>query len=178
MTLSRFLRDYLYIPLGGNRNGRLLTYRNLLITMLLGGLWHGAAWTFIAWGTLHGVGLILEHVWGGRVRLPGWLRWLATFNVVVFGWVLFRSPSLDAVGSFLSRLRTLGSPTLLSPEVLLALLVVIGLQLIPAGPLEALQIRIDRVKPVLLGIGLTVVIAFAGATVPSQGVPPFIYFRF
>ena len=178
MTLSRFLRDYLYIPLGGNRGGRLLTYRNLLITMLLGGLWHGAAWTFIAWGSLHGVGLIVEHMWGGRIRLPGWLRWLVTFNVVVFGWILFRSPSLDAVGSFLSRLRNLGSPTLLSPAVLLALLVVIGLQLIPARPLEALQIRIDRVKPLLLGLGLTIVIAFAGATVPSQGVPPFIYFRF
>ena len=61
MTLSRFLRDYLYIPLGGNRGGRLFTYRNLMITMVLGGLWHGAAWTFVAWGAFHGVGLVAEH---------------------------------------------------------------------------------------------------------------------
>jgi alginate O-acetyltransferase complex protein AlgI len=178
MTLSRFLRDYLYIPLGGNRGRRLKTYRNLLITMLLGGLWHGAAWPFVAWGALHGMGLIAEHAWGGRVRLPGWLRWLVTFNVVVFGWILFRSPSLDAVGTFLSRLTSPGEMTLLSPQVLLALLVVIGLQLIPPDPLEALQMRIDRIRPALLGIGLSVIIVFAGATVPSQGVPPFIYFRF
>ena len=60
MTLSRWLRDYLYIPLGGNRKGRLRTYRNLLLTMLLGGLWHGAAWTFVAWGGIHGAGLAVE----------------------------------------------------------------------------------------------------------------------
>ncbi|HTZ87009.1 MAG TPA: MBOAT family protein [Solirubrobacteraceae bacterium] len=178
MTLSRFLRDFLYIPLGGNRHGRLLTYRNLLITMVLGGLWHGAAWTFILWGALHGVGLIVEHALGGRVRMPGWLRWLVTFHVVVFGWILFRSPSLSAVGIFLSRFIAGGSATLLTPLVLISLLAVIGLQLIPIGPVEALQVAIARTRPILLGVGLAVVIVFAGATVSSQGVPPFIYFRF
>ena len=63
MTLSRFLRDYLYIPLGGNRHGRVLRYVNLMITMLLGGLWHGAAWTFVVWGALHGVYLCINHAW-------------------------------------------------------------------------------------------------------------------
>jgi alginate O-acetyltransferase complex protein AlgI len=178
MTLSRFLRDFLYIPLGGNRGGRLLTYRNLLITMLLGGLWHGAAWTFVLWGALHGFGLIVEHMFAGRVRLPGWLRWFLTFHVVVFGWILFRSPSVAAVGAFLSRLRVPGAATLLSPQVLLALLVVFALQLVPSRPVETLQARIGSMRPVLLGVGLAVVIAFAGATVSSQGVPPFIYFRF
>ena len=62
MTLSRWLRDYLYIPLGGSRKGRLLTYRNLMLTMLLGGLWHGAAWTFVIWGGIHGVGLVVERL--------------------------------------------------------------------------------------------------------------------
>ena len=66
MTLSRWLRDYLYIPLGGNRKGRLLTYRNLMLTMLLGGLWHGAAWTFVVWGGIHGVGLAIERALGWR----------------------------------------------------------------------------------------------------------------
>ena len=71
MTLSRWLRDYLYIPLGGNRGGRLLTYRNLLLTMLLGGLWHGAAWTFVAWGGIHGAGLACERFFDDRRRAAG-----------------------------------------------------------------------------------------------------------
>ena len=70
MTLSRFLRDYLYIPLGGSRGGRLFTYRNLMITMVLGGLWHGAAWTFVLWGAFHGAGLVAEHALDGRHRPP------------------------------------------------------------------------------------------------------------
>src|SRR3954453_21770288 len=95
MTLSRFLRDFVYIPLGGNRHGRLATYRNLFITMVLGGLWDGAAWTFVLWGAFHGGGLVAEHALGGRIRAPGWLRWLVTLNLVVFGWILFRSQSID-----------------------------------------------------------------------------------
>ena len=85
MTLSRFLRDYLYIPLGGNRGGRLFTYRNLMMTMVLGGLWHGAAWTFVLWGGFHGAGLVAEHALDGRVgrRTPAWLRWFVTFNLIV-----------------------------------------------------------------------------------------------
>lgn len=178
MTLSRFLRDFLYIPLGGNRGGRWLTYRNLLITMVLGGLWHGAAWTFVLWGALHGVGLVTEHMLSGRLRLPGWLRWLVTFHVVVFGWVLFRSSTLGEVGAVLSRLASPGSATLVSPEVLLVLLLVFGLQLVPVRPIEAFRGAIARARPAVLAAGLALVIAFAGATVPSQGVPPFIYFRF
>src|SRR3954463_3013367 len=81
MTLSRFLRDFLYIPLGGNRKGRWKTYRNLLLTMLLGGLWHGAAWPFVLWGGFHGTCLCVEHAWRGRVRFPAWLRWFVTFHL-------------------------------------------------------------------------------------------------
>ncbi|MEA2152941.1 MAG: alginate O-acetyltransferase complex protein AlgI [Solirubrobacteraceae bacterium] len=178
MTLSRFLRDDLYIPLGGNRGGRLLTYRNLMITMVLGGLWHGAAWPFVLWGAFHGLGLVAEHALGGRVRLPGWLRWLVTFHLIVFGWILFRSPSLDAFATFMSRLAVPGSATLWTAPVLAAILVVVGLQLLPPRPMERLQARIESLRPAVLGGGLAVVIALAGATVSSQGVPPFIYFRF
>ena len=106
MTLSRFLRDYLYIPLGGNRHGRLARYRNLFLTMLLGGLWHGAAWTFVAWGALHGLYLAANHAWHAlRVRLGfacelGLAGKLAggtvTFLAVVVGWVLFRATSFAA----------------------------------------------------------------------------------
>lgn len=100
MTLSRFLRDYLYIPLGGNRRGPARRYVNLLLTMLIGGLWHGAAWTFVLWGGLHGLGLAVNHLWreglGRRYRLPPWLGWGLTFTCVVLAWVPFRAPSFSA----------------------------------------------------------------------------------
>jgi alginate O-acetyltransferase complex protein AlgI len=180
MTLSRFLRDYLYIPLGGNRGGRLFTYRNLMITMLLGGLWHGAAWTFVLWGAFQGAGLIAEHMLGGRIgrRTPAWLRGLVTFNLICFGWILFRSQGIDTFWDYLSRFAVPGSPTLLTLPVALAIVVVIGLQLLPERPLEALQYRIERFRPAVLAVALAVAVLVAGATVPSQGVPPFIYFRF
>jgi alginate O-acetyltransferase complex protein AlgI len=178
MTLSRFLRDFLYIPLGGNRSGRAKTYRNLLITMVLGGLWHGAAWPFVLWGAFHGAGLIAEHALGGRLRAPGWLRWLVTFHLIVLGWILFRSQSLDLAGSFFSRLVVPGASTLWSVPVVLAIVTVIGLQLLPERPIERLQVRIEQIRPAALGAGFAVLVLFVGATVSSQGVAPFIYFRF
>lgn len=101
ITLSRFLRYYLYIPLGGNRHHSLRRYSNLLITMLLGGLWHGAGWTFILWGFLHGIYLIINHLWhsiSGKKPLRSWQRPLAiifTFLLVCIAWVLFRAESLN-----------------------------------------------------------------------------------
>jgi D-alanyl-lipoteichoic acid acyltransferase DltB (MBOAT superfamily) len=178
ITLSRFLRDYLYIPLGGSRGGRLLTARNLMITMLLGGLWHGAAWTFVLWGGFHGAGLVAEHAVRGRLRLPGWLRWAVTFHLVVLGWILFRAQSLGDVGTILSALVEPGPATLVSVPIVVAVLAVIGLQLVPERPLERLRIGFERLQPVSLGAALAVSIALVGATVPSQGVPPFIYFQF
>jgi alginate O-acetyltransferase complex protein AlgI len=179
MTLSRFLRDFLYIPLGGNRGGRWMTYRNLMITMVLGGLWHGAAWTFVLWGAFHGAGLCAEHMLGERwTRRPVWLRWLITFHLIVFGWILFRAQGLDVVGDYLTSLFTWVSPTLWSVPVVAAILVVIGTQLLPPRPLDALRVRIERANPAVLGTALAVVILLVAATVPSQGVPPFIYFRF
>jgi alginate O-acetyltransferase complex protein AlgI len=94
MTLSRFLRDYLYFALGGNRKGSARRYANLFLTMLLGGLWHGAGWTFVIWGALHGVYLIINHGWRQLgIRLPALLSWLITFLAVVVGWVFFRAQS-------------------------------------------------------------------------------------
>jgi alginate O-acetyltransferase complex protein AlgI len=92
MTLSRFLRDYLYIPLGGSREGIPTYLKATLITMGLCGLWHGAGWTFIAWGLAHGVALVINHLWQRRGRqLPGPLAWGVTMLFVVAGWVLFRA---------------------------------------------------------------------------------------
>ncbi|HYE40411.1 MAG TPA: MBOAT family protein [Ramlibacter sp.] len=94
MTLSRFLRDYLYIPLGGNRGGDAKRYRNLLLTMLLGGLWHGAGWTFVVWGALHGSYLVLQQMWTRTCpwRLPAAGARALTFLAVVVAWVFFRAP--------------------------------------------------------------------------------------
>jgi alginate O-acetyltransferase complex protein AlgI len=179
MTLSRFLRDFLYIPLGGNRRGRLFTYRNLMITMVLGGLWHGAAWTFVIWGTLHGVGLVIEHFGRNRgVKLPSWLGWLITFNFVVLGWVFFRATSLANAWEFLSRLTVWHAPVDWTAPALAAVALVIGLQLAPERPIEMIQVGIGRLRPVVLGVAFAILVPFVAATVPSQGVPPFIYFRF
>lgn len=103
ITLSNFLRDYIYIPLGGNRAGEFNRYRNLLMTMLLGGIWHGAGWNFLIWGFLHGSYLSIQQVWSKFIPtaafLPVGLRkliaWTITFLAVVFAWVLFRATSLD-----------------------------------------------------------------------------------
>ena len=115
MTLSRFLRDYLYFPLGGNRRGPGRRYINLMVTMLLGGLWHGAGWTFVVWGGLHGVYLVINHAWRAlRARLghdlshsSPWGRaaaCFATFLAVVAGWVVFRADSLDSAWAILSAM--------------------------------------------------------------------------
>ncbi|UGS36887.1 Peptidoglycan O-acetyltransferase [Capillimicrobium parvum] len=180
ITLSRYLRDFLYIPLGGNRGGRWSTARNLMITMVLGGLWHGAAWTFVLWGALHGTALVTEHLIGAdRVdRVPAWLRWIVVFNLVVFGWILFRSPDLEIVGSFLRALVSPGAATLVTPAIVGAVVLVIGMQLLPPRPLQALRLRVEGWRPTALGVGLAAVILLVAATVPTQGVPPFIYFQF
>ena len=106
ITLSNFLRDYLYIPLGGNRKGKLRHYINLMITMLLGGLWHGAGWTFVIWGGLHGIYLVINHQWhllqrslGYELRNSWWrqaLSCLVTFLAVVVAWVFFRAENMGA----------------------------------------------------------------------------------
>jgi len=110
MTLSRFLRDYLYFPLGGNRHGKSRRYLNLMATMLLGGLWHGAGWTFVIWGGLHGLYLVVNHAWGGVKQSLGlptdrwWTRllaWSTTFLAVLIAWVFFRATSVDAALSLL-----------------------------------------------------------------------------
>jgi alginate O-acetyltransferase complex protein AlgI len=97
MTLSRFLRDYLYIPLGGSRHGLPLQLWALFATMTLGGLWHGAAWTFVAWGVAHGLGLVIGVLWRRQgLKMPAVLGWLLTFLFVSLCWVLFRATSFEA----------------------------------------------------------------------------------
>lgn len=101
MTLTAFLRECVYIPLGGGRRGPARTYLNILIVYLISGLWHGAGWTFLAWGALHGAAQVLERLWPGRERLPKALRWAMTFLFVNLAWVFFQAPSLAAAGALL-----------------------------------------------------------------------------
>ena len=132
MTLSGWLRDYLYIPLGGNRHGRLKTYRNLMITMLLGGLWHGASWNFVFWGLLHGCGLAVNHWWTRDRKnatrsapargLKAVVQWFATYAFVCLAWIFFRSRNLDTSLLILRKilyLDTSGSPWFYSPLYML-----------------------------------------------------------
>jgi len=112
ISLSTWLRDYLYVPLGGNRHGNLLTYRNLMLTMLLGGLWHGAAWTFVVWGALQGVMLSVERLAAARGLLRSepasnasrWFRIIVTFHLVCLSWLLFRAESMTQVWTMLAAI--------------------------------------------------------------------------
>ncbi len=114
MSLSRWLRDYLYIPLGGSRLSKILTYRNLMLTMLLGGLWHGAAWTFVIWGGFHGLLLAFERAtglgkaWEERThgRFVFWARQIVTFHLVCFAWVIFRAESFGDLSTYVTRMFT------------------------------------------------------------------------
>lgn len=92
ITLSRFLKNYVYIPLGGNRKGEFRTYNNLLATFIIGGIWHGAGWTFVFWGFLHGIALVIHRAWSKLdFKIWTWLAWLITFNFVNIAWVFFRA---------------------------------------------------------------------------------------
>jgi hypothetical protein len=111
MTLSRFLRDYLYIPLGGNRHGAARAKVNLMVTMVLGGLWHGASWNFVVWGGLHGLYLVIVHAWQALKARLGWQEggragrlaaWALTFIAVVFAWVFFRAADLPSALSIVA----------------------------------------------------------------------------
>jgi alginate O-acetyltransferase complex protein AlgI len=190
MTLSRWLRDYLYIPLGGNRHGRLATYRNLMLVMLLGGLWHGAAWTFVVWGGIHGIGLCVEHgwaelrAWRGLPERPDspakrmWRR-LITFNFVCFGWVFFRADSFSTAADVLKQLFSgVHTPVQqVTLPVLLAIAVGIGAQYVPGRVWDGLMAVFSRRALVLQGAALGIALLVVNVLGP-EGVAPFIYFRF
>src|SRR5215813_13084095 len=152
MTLSRWLRDYLYIPLGGNRKGRLTTYRNLMVTMLLGGLWHGAAWTFVVWGGIHGLGLAVERATGWRphTRAQVWLGRVLTFHIVCFAWIFFRADSFSRAGDVIVRLFDAWgqSSPLVTTSVVLAIAVGIVGQYVRASAVASLVGSFQRLPVV------------------------------
>jgi alginate O-acetyltransferase complex protein AlgI len=140
ISLSSWLRDYLYIPLGGNRKGEARTYANLIVTMLLGGLWHGANWTFVVWGAYHGTLLALGRLMGPLVApLPELVRRAGTFLLVVLGFVIFRSSDLGMAGAWLGKLVGIGAGSGDVPAVLVAWIAA-GLVLVNLAP-ETWDIR-------------------------------------
>ncbi|MDH3680408.1 MAG: MBOAT family protein [Acidimicrobiia bacterium] len=185
ISLSTWLRDYLYIPLGGNRRGRLLTQRNLAITMVLGGLWHGAAWTFVAWGAIHAIALGVERVLRERWRPLGLppravatLSWLTTFHVICAAWVFFRADSLTRAFELLERLVAGGEPSTVFSAVAVTLIAaVVASQFLSARSVDRIRSEFARAAPLaqitLLALTLTIIDAFG-----PDGVAPFIYFQF
>lgn len=176
ISLSTCLRDYLYIPLGGNRGGRGATYRNLMLTMLLGGLWHGANWTFVFWGGYHGALLVLYKLWGARWdRLPAAFRRAGMFFLAVIGWVFFRADHFGMAATLLARMFAWRAGPALPGlyGLLLALSVAGGIAHCAPNTFELKhEWRPWVVAGVAAGYALALVLIAGGQ--PS----PFLYFQF
>ena len=183
MSLSSWLRDYLYIPLGGNRGGTWATYRNLLLTMLLGGLWHGASWNFVIWGALHGAALGINRAWqrarpAGAPQLPRWVAQAATFHFVCFCWIFFRAHTFDGA---LDVLRNIATLTHYVPNLAGWLAALIGgsvaWHMTPIGWRDRLVVRFSLL-PAPAQAALLVLATLALQRIKGSDVVPFIYFQF
>lgn len=178
ISLSTWLRDYLYKPLGGSHGGEFATQRNLMITMLLGGLWHGAAWTFLAWGLLHGLALALERALGLARSGRSVISLVITFHVVCLAWILFRSPDFATAWVYLTDWRFIADPVqLLSPA--LAGLVAFGLAMhaFPPRGIEFLAGAMARLRSPTIAVSAALLFTLIDALRPP-GIAPFIYFQF
>ncbi|MHB8521313.1 MAG: MBOAT family O-acyltransferase [Limisphaerales bacterium] len=182
ISLSSWLRDYLYISLGGNRRGRTRTHLNLLITMLLGGLWHGASLNFVLWGLWHGAGLIAHRLWsetlGTLCRLPNVLSWMLTMGFVLYGWLLFRGGSIDTIYSLTTSLRHFTASAALPGygiNLMAFTLPVIAVQMWQkrAGDLLA-----PIHCPLWLKVSLQGILLFGTLVYWQREGSPFIYFQF
>jgi D-alanyl-lipoteichoic acid acyltransferase DltB (MBOAT superfamily) len=191
ISLSTWLRDYLYLSLGGNRGGRWRTYRNLMLTMVLGGLWHGAAWNFVLWGFYQGGLLALHRAWNGQHKHTGegvrrgvgaWIKRMVLiivfFQVVCYGWLLFHATSFEQIVDFSARILT-GAPGITMPDVPIAVFLgMAGLFIWDALIERSGNPQFYRTWPVtirgILFAGMVYVLAFGATTAPAS----FIYFQF
>jgi alginate O-acetyltransferase complex protein AlgI len=186
ISLSTWLRDYLYVSLGGNRRGRARTYVNLMLTMLLGGLWHGASWTFVVWGGLHGAALAISR-FVRDLRGPDapvftpWtrpFRVFVTFHFVTACWILFRAESFGVAWNYFGQLTTLTSfQTTLDPRVLAVLAVGLASHYVPRGAYEAARERFMALPAVAQGAALFLA-ALVIREMASADAVPFVYFQF
>lgn len=185
MTLSFWLRDYLYIPLGGSHRGSVRTSANLLITMLLGGLWHGAAMKFVMWGALHGGGLVLERPFSERLEnTRGLFRVMAvllTFHFVCLTWLFFHAEDMESVWLYLQSITPLkpGSFTQVTPFTLGLIAIGIGLHFVSRNMPERIAAFpvVQRAPDWALALAFGICVLMIDAAGPS-GVAPFIYFQF
>jgi alginate O-acetyltransferase complex protein AlgI len=176
ISLSNCLRDYLYIPLGGNRGSRAAVYRNLLITMLIGGLWHGASWTFVVWGAYHGLLLAAYRMTADRWdALPRLVRQGATFLLVALGWVFFRSRDMAMAGSLLGTMFTWSAGVSVPWMPALAAVLLLAAVLAHAAP-NSFEMRHDW-RPVAVG-GLATLFTACLVLMYGSPVSPFLYFQF
>lgn len=184
ISLSTWLRDYLYIPLGGNRISEWHTYRNLMLTMLLGGLWHGASWTFVFWGFLHGLGLAVTRAyqrWRGRATGSSALRplmVLLTFHYVCFAWIFFRAPTFKQAMLVLKQIGTLTTfhPNL--PAILVGLLAIaLGSCYVPRSLHEGARRGFTQLPAPAQG-ALLFLVAIGLHEAASAAAVPFVYFQF
>lgn len=181
ISLSSWLRDYLYIPLGGNRKGKVRTYANLMITMLLGGLWHGAGWHWVVWGGIQGAVMLIERMVGigqeePRSRLASVVRWLVTLHIVCLSWVFFRSSSIDHAREILLRIFTLAPGEYFDgwvPAVYLGLILSADRYQVRQRFVATLVNRPVLLRVIAYGAVVVLALTFAGATNPE-----FIYFQF
>ena len=186
ISLSTWLRDYLYIPLGGSRHGRMRTVVNLMITMVLGGLWHGANITFVIWGTLHGLALVTNHIWaktGWREQMKGAVAYKAVCLVLMLAftcatWVFFRSPDLQTAQDVFSGIFTRFSvPTLMTPFIAAILIIGVLTQFLPTSWRIGMHGGLIRVPAVLHFLGFGAAMLALLLLAPSAAAP-FIYFQF
>ncbi len=180
ISLSSWLRDYLYISLGGSRKGLARQCANLMTTMLLGGLWHGAKWTFVVWGGLHGLVQVVETLWR-KARLPGLpgpLAVIVTFHLVTLGWIFFRADTFDGALAYLGGIgRGDWANTMTTPLALGLILFGLGIHFTPPHLMQGIAIRVRRAPAWLLGPALGLVILVVDA-MRYEGVAPFIYYQF
>ena len=182
ITLSSWLRDYLYKPLGGNRYGSFKTYRNLMLTMLLGGLWHGAGAQFVVWGALHGIGLAVERAMklkhDGLGLVQSCYRWAFTFTFVVVAWIFFRSPTLEAATDYLRLLFVSDIDTSIVKPFMLALVALgMAMHFTPASWRVSAADMFECLHLVAQAIVIAASI-WLMALLSPPGIPPFIYFQF
>jgi alginate O-acetyltransferase complex protein AlgI len=190
ISLSSWLRDYLYIPLGGNRKGKFRTNLNLVVTMLLGGLWHGASLRFVVWGGVHGIGLIIDKWWKEHFTHSGIQPWYSqyfsrflTFQIVCFAWIFFRASDMSAVGNMLSQIiRHFGwnaVPAMITSYRSIFLIFLLGYTVhwLPGSFKEHYR-GWFIVTPIYIKIVITVLVVLVIYQVKSSVIQPFIYFQF
>ena len=184
MSLSFWLRDYLYISLGGNRKGIIITYRNLLLTMLIGGLWHGSSWNFVIWGGIHGLFLSLEKYTFSAFKIKTFnaFGYIYTFIVVLIAWIFFRAPDFHSASTILTEIFSFNYGTLFIGNInafvnallLLSLGILIDLKIFRSGTsLEEYGVRYSAIKLSMIMAVIILMLCLFYSTAEN-----FIYFQF